>query len=205
MKLRVLGTIFLFFSVIGSPVQVYANNHRNTDLCGKNWGSESSAPEVGMLNIRSRCDVSNLTKTEITSFLKENEKNVLVERWPLQTTEVLYFYSLEIDNDGEENIELNLGNWNVTHSPYTWIAESFVYKIPACSRFALKFNSPWEPQLEIASINIGLRDKDGRWETIGTGKTSIVVPTWFHFFTPRIHIEQLPTDKAEMKVCKSAR
>jgi hypothetical protein len=187
----------------------HADNHDgDPTLCDRDhdWGSSGSGP-VGELNIRSRCNsLDPATMAEIGASNEDAATFLLQTEADLWSTgrlpRVLYHYVLEIDNDGPEDIELNLGDWNVTHSPYTWVAESFAYQIPACSRFVLKFYAPWAPEIQNAAINIGLRNEDGTWGTIGAGASSIVTPVWFQYFAEGKGIIPLTSEEAHTEECQ---
>ncbi|OGG45617.1 hypothetical protein A2673_00060 [Candidatus Kaiserbacteria bacterium RIFCSPHIGHO2_01_FULL_50_13] len=69
----------------------------------------------------------------------------------------VFGYRLVIVNDRNQDVEINLGGWEFTHSPYTRLAKGFSYKIPACSKYTLSFLSPWPPHERGFSINVGYK------------------------------------------------
>lgn len=124
---------------------------------------------------------------------------------------MVYMYELEIVNDRPADIDVNLGNWSVTHSPYTYVAKGFSFKIPACHKMKLIFESPWPPKIEYATINIGIHndpkagDPRGTYYTEGAGRTGILTPSWYQFYPGIFRTQPLQkTDVRSMGCLRSA-
>lgn len=145
------------------------------------------------------------TPVKAAQALAEWEKEIFSKnRLPRQ----IFAYRLVIENDRDQDIEVNLGNWDFTHSPYVWMAKGFSYRIPACSKYKLGFLSPWPPLGREVNINVGYEHiDDGQstrpsgWTTSGNGTTFAPVPSWYQYAPGKIVVEPLSLIERKSEGC----
>ncbi len=93
-----------------------------------------------------------------------------------------YVYRMKIGNDWSKDVEILFGEWNFTHSPYTWIEGSFGFKISACSEMTIEFVSPWSPERKNASLNLMYEILLGEMTTQGDGTLAVLLPSGEDYF-----------------------
>lgn len=202
--------------VWGPTAVLAADNLRHPDglpsLCDRDrpWGSEggTSGPN-GVRDWNVIVSECRLMSPEVLRSPTSEEIQKAIDEWKKylwdtgQLPSRIYAYKLEVWNDRDDDIDLNLGNWHVAHSAYTKIAEGFSLKIPACHKMKMDFASPWPPSLEVATINIGLRDKStGKFFSEGAGESSILVPIRSQFISGKLVIEPLGESEIRSDGCK---
>lgn len=215
-----LRTVFLALSALVFALSCVSAQDVDTRLCAIAWPSSmGSWSTTGEKNT----DWTVTTITECTQLpLKSLDTSApklatalqswKEELWQAKTMEIteIYRYRLTVENDG--GIEAVVGFFESTFdfgflfSPYTSMAKSLGFRIPACTRIVMSFLAPGAPKrVETQFVIAGdhhLKSGYG-WKVHSGGRTDILLPTWqFLGYEEGLRTEPLPKTEAKTLACR---